>query len=381
MKIGIITFWQSNDNYGQLLQCWALQQQLIEMGYNPYLIRYNYAQIKEKDPYWKKIARFLLIRPYFKRRRKNILDKKIAKKNEERHFDDFRNNCLITSDNYYDTADELIDNPPEADAYITGSDQVWAQLLNNKRSFPFFLRFGDRNVRRISYAPSFAMKEYPRDLENILYDSLRQFDSISVRELEGKSICKRMGFNVEHVVDPTLLLPRSSYSKIICKNALYDHPFLYIYSINIKNAEEIRWGELKHICENQQLEVLVTPASGYIQGLELFGNNVKYDYASIPKWLSNISNARMLVTTSFHGVAFSLLFHCPVIYVPLNGEFGFGNNRAIDLLKRVGLEHRILQNNTSFMSLFSEIIDWNYVDNKLSTLKMLSINYLRNSLG
>lgn len=380
MKIGIITFWQSYDNYGQLLQCWALQQQLIQMGHEPFLIRYNFTEFYDTDPLWKWIARRLLILPYLKRR--EILKNKCLhkKKNECREFDSFREKHLMMSELYYPTPYSLVQNPPDADAYITGSDQVWAQLVGTDRNMPFYLCFGKDNVRKISYAASFAMKSYPTHLNGLLKEALGHFYAISVREADGVNICMNVGFEAAHVLDPTLLLNRKTYYDLLPSVRLSSNS-VYIYSVNISDAKEMRWTELKDVCNRYKFNIVVTTASGCIEGNELFGKEVLYDYASIPQWLSNIANAKMVITTSFHGVVFSLIFHTPFIYVPLKGLFAGGNNRAEEILKRVGLADRILCDEQIVEQYFVKEIDWKKVDEELSSLRINSEAFLRNALS
>lgn len=378
MKIGIITFWQSYDNYGQLLQCWALQAQLRKLGHDPFLIRYNYCNYYEHQSIWKLLAKILLIKPYIKQYKKIRESKDYINKNKIREFDLFRKKYLSQSD-YYADYNQLISNPPEADAYITGSDQVWAQLINKKCSLPFFLCFGKSEVRRIAYAPSFAMKSYPEELKGMLYNYLIKFDYVSVREQGGVNICNKVGINAEHVLDPTLLLDNNDY-KVFLSDRKIDVPYVYIYSINIQNPDEIRWEEVKKTCKERGLRIVATPASGYFKGSELFDGDVMYDYATIPSWLSNISNASMLVTTSFHGVAFALILHCPFIYIPLKGKFSFGNDRVEELLINLGLDVRIMKENMSIDDFFDNDIRWGVVDEMLSSKRIKSLSFLQNSL-
>ena len=109
-------------------------------------------------------------------------------------------------------------NPPQADCYITGSDQVWAQLLDNINNEGFFLNFGSSQIKRISYAASFAMTSYPQELKKKLKEKLSIFSAISVRESSGVEICKELGYNVSWVLDPTFLLEQSDYLSLKLKN-------------------------------------------------------------------------------------------------------------------------------------------------------------------
>ena len=386
MKIGIITLWQSSDNYGQQLQCWALQQELIKLGHNPYLIRYDveYRTRNNKSPLWKKALKLVLIYPVIKslkrrkiREKEQLLKAYNAKRNNERQFLSFRKDNFLVSDNIYSTLQELKDNPPEADAYIVGSDQVWAYTLDNYENRVMFLDFGDKKIKRIAYAPSFSMPSYPEKLKLVLKENLDRFDSLSVREQTGAIICNEIGCTAQVVVDPTMLLTSKDYSVIA--NANTCGSYIYLYYLNISNSEEVEWQQLHEFANNNNLKIIATPASGYIQGKELF-DKVEYQYATIPQWIGLINGARLVVTTSFHGVVFCIIHRTPFIYFPLMGKYSRGNNRVIDLCKILGLSNHIWNSSSSFESLFQKTIDWENVQEKLELLRKGSIDYLKNAL-
>lgn len=386
MKVGIITLWQSSDNYGQQLQCWAMQQELIKLGHEPYLIRYDveYRTRNNKSPLWKKVLKLLLIYPVIKslKRRKinekeQLLEVYNAKRNEERQFLSFRKENFLLSDSIYSTLQELRNNPPEADAYIVGSDQVWAFTLDYYENRVMFLDFGDKKIKRIAYAPSFSMPSYPEKLKHVLKENLDRFDSLSVREQTGAKICNEIGCTAQVVVDPTMLLTSKDYSAIAEANT--SGPYIYLYYLNISNSEEVEWQQLHEFAQNNSLKIIATPASGYMQGKELF-DKVEYQYATIPQWLGLINGARLVVTTSFHGVVFCIMHRTPFIYFPLMGKYSRGNNRVIDLCKILGLSDHIWNESSSFDSLLHKTINWENVQEKLERLKKGSIDYLKNAL-
>jgi hypothetical protein len=125
MKIGIMTFWRSEDNYGQLLQCYALQKYLRDAGHDAYLIRYDSKNDYIKLSVWKKAIKGLNPVKSFGYISSKIRAPLIKKLNAERKFLDFRNIYIKQSKSIYHSYKELVENPPEADMYITGSDQVW----------------------------------------------------------------------------------------------------------------------------------------------------------------------------------------------------------------------------------------------------------------
>lgn len=386
MKVGIITLWQSSDNYGQQLQCWALQQELIKLGYEPYLIRYDveYQFSSIKSPLWKKITKLLLIYPVVKsfvRKKREIKEQKLrvynALRNSERDFENFRKDNIYMSEKTYTSLKSLKDNPPKAAAYIVGSDQVWAFLLDRLENQVMFLDFGQNKTKRVAYAPSFSMPAYPDKLKAQLKFNLSRFDSLSVREQTGANICKELGFEAKVVLDPTMLLKREDYSKIASTNTR--NAYIYLYYLNITNPKEVEWKQLQEFSKAFNLKIIATPASGYIQGEELF-SDVDYQYATIPQWIGLINNANLVVTTSFHGVVFCVLHHTPFVFFPLKGKFSRGNNRVIDLCNLLHLSDRIWTGNLSFISLYEDVIDWKKVDQILDTNRMDSIAYLSNNL-
>lgn len=384
MRIGIITYWQSYDNYGQLLQCFALQKYLTNLGHDVFLIRYDFANRKLPGNKWKRLVKIALVYPMVKRIFLHKLHQaracqlaELNEKNRLRKFDDFRKGFIISSDLVYHSLEELQSNPPEADAYITGSDQVWSQLLSIRENEVFYLNFGKATVQRLSYAASFSMDEYPQPLWGKLHDNLQRLNAISVREQVGVDICKNVGINASLVVDPTLLLESSIYRKLSVKK--HFEKYVYVYSLNIASSDEINYPEILRFAHKNGAKVIVTPASGCLPGLELF-ENAEYDYATIPNWIANIDNSVLTVTTSFHGIVFCLLLHTPFVYVPLKGNLSKMNNRATNLLGRVGLESRILKDSMSFVEISQTDVNWEQVDEKLHSIRQNSYEFINSNI-
>ncbi len=383
MKVGVVTFWYDDSNYGQILQCWALQSILARLGYEPFVIRFipqNYQSktkriIKKFFPVnkIKDLKQIILDNDSWKAKRQNLSNNRL------RDFCTFRKNYLKFSQLVYNSIEDLRANPPEADCYVTGSDQVWAQLVSNPNNHAFFLGFGGQEIKRISYAPSFAMTEYPKDLIPTLRCLLENFNAISVREYSGKEICHSAGVEAVKVLDPTFLLSADDYKKMSVVDV--KGKYVFIYSLNIRNAEEIRWSELKAMTNKEGLTVKVTPASGYFEGTELFGDHVEYQYSTPAQWLGNLLGAEFVVTTSFHGIALSIILHRPFIYIPLEGKLASGNSRAMDLLKDLNLCNRILTSENSYTDIVESQIDWDETESRLNKQRIDSMAYLVNALN
>lgn len=375
MKIGIITFWQTKDNYGQILQCFALQQKLKELGHSPYLIRYTHSEVKLTN--WK-----LNIKTFLKGvihiRKKDKDNKVYSPVIHDRKFDSFKETYITSSPEIYHSYQELKKTPPSADIYVVGSDQVWAKHLAFTENRAFFLDFGDKNVKRISYAASFAMLQYPTESKSALRKVLSKFDAISVREHSGVDICQSVGYNAKLVLDPTLLLKKDDYQRLFeLKDNKGDN--IFIYSLNISHPEEIHWSEIQQISKEKNWPVIITPSSGYILGGELFGVQ-NYEYCTIPQWLSRIMQSKIVITTSFHGIAFCIIFHTDFVYIPLTGTYAKGNNRVQDLLESLGCSNRIIHSSDNLSSMIKEPIDWDKIDQKLDLLRIDSINFLKRNI-
>lgn len=381
MRIGIITFWQSHDNYGQILQCFALQQQLIKMGHKPFLIKYIPSNKTNQTFLGGKLWKLIQIYPILQKL-KNLQKIKDAKifyiKNKQRKFDEFREKYILTNGIVYHGLSNIQNNPPEADCYLCGSDQIWSMLLDNNENQAFYLNFGKKEVKRIAYAASFGRDVYPVELNDLLHNMLIKLNAVSVREQTGIDICAKVGIQAIDVLDPTLLLSLNEYSQIIKKTSI-NQKYFYTYSLNITSEKELYWSELLNYANKHGLKSISTTSSGYFIGKEIC-SNTQYVYATVPQWIGYIQNAEFVATTSFHGVVFCLILHTNFIYFPLKGIHSRGNSRVFSLLESLGLHDKIFRNNMTIEQIIEHTIDWNMVEAKLSVKKKHSIDFLKNSL-
>ena len=249
---------------------------------------------------------------------------------------------------------------PKAYCYITGSDQVWAMPLSNPKEAWHYLDFGRAKTRRISYAASFGHNEFPEEDRKMFVNYIKKFDKISVREESGLRICNSMGFDANRCVDSTLLLDKNEYVNIMSSRKHFS-PYAFIYSVNMTSSSDIFWGEIKDDIQKLGLNTIVTTASGYAPARELFGN-VNYDYVTPNEWLSNIYYSEIILTSSFHGVVFSLIFKKNFVYFPLSNSYKTGNDRITDLLKLVNLGNRTATDGQSAISLLNSNIDYSSLD-------------------
>lgn len=391
MKIGIMTCWQSDDNYGQQMQMFALQHYLRSQGHDAYLIRFSPKNASKMQSIKAGIKQPIknVVKHFSKALREKMqletdlkqLSELNRRQNKKRSFDEFRSKFINMTDKIYRSSKELISNPPIADAYITGSDQVWYDPLTQPKAQCFFLQFGSNKALRLSYAASIGRELNIEELP-LFTKWLSSFSAISVREESAQQQCFKVGYKETKLcIDPTLLLPVEYYSRIECQSALQHHNnYLFMYILNISSSEEIAWNRVKMYIEDKGLELKTVASSGYEPARELIPNNNNI-LATIPDWLRLIKNANCVVTTSFHGVVFSILYHRPFLAVLLTNEHSKANTRFLNLLGQLGLMDRIYDSNKSFDIQIDAEIDWKSVDSKIEKLSEEGKSYLCNSLN
>ncbi len=325
MDVAVISFTLSKENYGSILQCCAMQEVLRELGHRPIHIRYREpreeASFKARKimTYLKQFPKYL--RWYRTRRMLNRYARTAA--TIDRHFDNFIARHLRVTPEIF-TPDTIAANPPQADAYICGSDQIWGGSL------PFYLSFAPDAAVKIAYAPSLGgnhsfAPEYEAEMKRLL----ARLDFIGMRERSGLDTIHRLGFpDAVQVVDPTLLLSGDQWRGIMEPTAS-SAPYLFAYL-------------LPNPCGSSPKEIHDYAAR--------HGLAVKYVanecddcypklYPTIEQWIGLIARADRVVTNSFHGTVFALLMGRPVIYLPLHRGYERMNCRLDDLMTAAGLTH------------------------------------------
>lgn len=346
MKVSILTYhWE--DNYGAVLQAYATQKAIESLGHDPEFIDLRL-------PYAPSVSQRIIFA--LKRHR----------------FNDFRRKFYkALSPTVYYSPDDLNNNPPEADCYLTGSDQTWNPLIAKELLPAFFLTFGSDAIRRITYATSIGLDDWiPSSAisDEGITVALKRFDSILLREKRAIEIAsERWNVNARQVVDPVLLFPeypeltgtiRESGELIVYK--LINDPEFYSLALSVARelGAPIRSiGSVRH------------PAgfkAGYPEKVE--------------KWVKRLAEAKMVLTDSFHGTVFSLLYHRPfVVYVGDPARVV----RIVSLLQSLGLEYRILSSGATkedFLRLLNTPVDWGMVDTRLGELRNRSFELLKKAL-
>ena len=336
MKIGTLTYWNTEENYGQVMQSFALVKYLSNLGYDASLIRY--IKRPERESSFHKFFRWLkIVSP--KRIKAAMEYRKFHKimaanqKQHPRYFDLFRDEYLPMTPQIYDQQ-SIFSDTPQFDAYICGSDQIWGEA-----DAVFMLQFAPKDALRLSYAASMGGAQLKGDEKAKFSDYLSTFNFVSLREQEAVDFCKQLGRNDAVLVpDPTLLLDREEYTALYRESnpsnpSKHSKGYILLYLLGNKIGVDV--DEIYAYAEQRNLEVIYVASQGRTDSHEK-------NFPTIQEWLSLIDNATCVFTNSFHGTVFCLLFNTPFLTLPVTGVFSRMNVRIQGLLKHYSMEGRIL---------------------------------------
>ena len=301
MKICTITC-QNAYNYGARLQASALAHFLQQQGHEVEVIDYR--------PDYMRNTVQLFFWPGFSLKQwgKLILQfpARLRAKLRQPYFDNFSQAFIPLTKRIYWSIDELRANAPEADLYIAGSDQIWNTTFRNGKDPAYYLDFGDDSVRRISYAASFATPDILSSARDFVQTNLARFDAISVREHSALSILQSMGYQGTEVVDPVFLLSKAEWENLSDDTG---HGEKYVLVYDFMNSPSIR-REAERIAGERHLKIYS------IGDKRMHYCHRYFIYAGPQTFLGLIKNASYVVSNSFHGTAFAMIFSVPYSILP-----------------------------------------------------------------
>ena len=376
MKIGIVTFYRAA-NFGAMLQAYSLMNTLKRMGHEVVFIRNKFCT-PERLPLWRTMVS------------RSLKGVKVKYKNYICHsITDFAANFPQTK--HCETIEEVKLATADCDAFIVGSDQMWNPLWCSGASLPLvMLDFAAEGKPRVSYAASFGTKEWRKD-QNAAEASrmLKKFNAISVREESGVKLVESLSGRTDAkcLLDPTLLQNATFYNGIIANSEIrYDKckgPYVFNYILDEwSNVSEMQMA-LGVVKDKLNISKVVTDRK-YAPGLlgllcRILGVKGKI---KVPEWLEAIASSEFVFTNSFHGTVFSILFHKPFVSVLIKGKMSGMNERALSLLKNLGLEDRAVYSDETekISSLADKPINWEEVESRLEELRELAKEFLRKRL-
>lgn len=345
MKISLITYYYSC-NHGAVMQTYALCRYLKELGHNVELV-----DLRQDEGYG---SSFLvrLIKPIIFKYRINRIKRQFYPQTSKRYF----------------TISDLREDPPKADCYMVGSDQVWNPNISKSLQLAYFLDYGNANVPRISYASSFGLEKWPGGINTDRIKSLlARFDSLSTREVYGKKICKET-FNVEAdvVLDPTFL------------NTSYDE-----FNYGVKQTNDFVCYKLNRTSDfwaNVSKVGEIVGAKPLLLNYNYPKKGFKYCFPpSLRTWMRKFAGAKFILTDSFHGIAFSIINRKQFVAI-LNDDGK--NSRLINLMECFGLSNRVYKSVAEMLEddTWRNPINYSAIEEVLKEKIEFSRNFIKKSL-
>lgn len=358
-KVGIITFHRSR-NYGAVLQAYALQTKLKKSGIETEVIDYQNKTIEEQLRLWNRPKKFK-IKPLL-----YSVKQFVFRYGKKRAFDKFISDYIILSQNLGNNVRNfrLIEN--KYTACITGSDQVWNRKLTEDDT-SYFLDFVGDNTIKIAYAASVG--DDVRIFDEKMINRIEDFLFVSVRENSFKNyLYSEFNKQVELCCDPTLLLEFQDYIELIEKS-IYKKKYLFVYTI--QDSKEVQ-NFANQVARTNNLAVISNK------------NCIPFWMNCSPKdFLNWMYHAEYIITNSFHGTIFSIIFHKKFLsYIKM--ENGSINQRIYDLLNDVNLMKRgkmdIQTDVNRYINELDKMIDYKSVDTLVCKMRQSSEQYILQNL-
>lgn len=359
MRIGIVTQPLSR-NYGGILQNYALQQTLIKLGHVPYTFDLgNYT--------WTDWA-VLSIKTIIKKilgRKCDFPQTPTQNNANERPLRTFvQQKISLITPRLHKLSNEKI-KEYNLEALIVGSDQVWRPMYNYNIE-DLFLKFAqDCNVKRLAYAASFGTGQW--EYSDVQTDNCKKmaqkFDAVSVREDSAVGLCKdHLNVEAVHVLDPTLLLTSDEYNRLLINFPPSASKVLFAYLLDV-NEQKVEY--VKDYAKFLGLELVIKSADARLEPND-----------SIEKWLVNFRDAAYVITDSFHGCAFSVIYNVDFSVI---GNPHRGLDRMTSLLNSLDLTDRLVGD--SALEVISQPqIEWNRINERLNALRGYSTMFLKQNL-
>lgn len=357
--ISAYTYIRQNINYGSLFQYFALEKYLKSVGTEPYWLRYII--FDEKVTFTRLFIRNI----------KTIihLRKYTRKWKTLKSFQAFANNYLSLSRNIYNGEKELEANPPVADAYITGSDQVWGGIIPAN-----YLTFAPTDKPRISYAASFGRAKISNEHLKTISPWIQNMTAVSVREQSGVAICEKIGVKALQVVDPTFLINASLYPE----GKFNEKNYIFGYFLNM---DSVQANAMVEICRNScGVGERFFCSAGVSSGMDSVLYAKEKKYLSPQGWIGAYKNADCILTNTFHGTVFAMIFHKPFVVFLQSGKSAQQNDRIYALLTAFGMESRLCSSVEEVKCELHSPIDWEKFEIIKSEKVVVAKEFLKKAL-
>lgn len=317
-------------NAGASLQAYALQRYLMSLGHEVFIIDYKPSYLKHYILWGGAYGKYNkpLIKVAYSLAH---LPKRIIAWHEPRKkkFDSFTRKYLNVTKKRYVNNNELKVNPPDADIFFAGSDQIWNTLFSNGKDPAFYLDFVPDGAITASYAASFATSSIDKKYREFVKEKLQRLDYISVRESSGLTILEELGITGGvKVMDPVFLLDKGTWEKLLVNKEKPREKYIFVYSF--EGEDLIR-----------DCALALSKETGYkIYTLQNLGyGNRSYESAGPIEFLNLVYCAEYVLSNSFHATAFSIIFQKK--FWVFNRKESI-NSRMKDLLEVLGIGERLI---------------------------------------
>lgn len=342
MKIGIVNFHFAH-NYGAMLQAYALQESLKELGNESIIIDFKPKEIMDGYEIWtvkkiKNIKSFLwTIKNYKRLKLKYDL------------FEDFKKKYMNLTNETYKRIDSNTLNKYKFDAFVCGSDQIWNMDLNCELK-EYILSFSkDIKVKKISYAASIGSNKIKKEHVKIMKEDLESFNSVSVREDDAvKLINDNFNLKCEQVLDPVFLLAKEEWQKVSINVDLEEEKYILLYGLEENDVFENILSLLKNETNFKIINISPNKSKSEYVDKNLFKVGPR-------EFIGLISKAEIVVTNSFHGTCFSIIFGKKFLTIG-HSEL---NSRMESILRVMNLESHMISSEVKSIENLNYIINDN----------------------
>lgn len=289
-------------------------------------------------------------------------------------FQQFIQRNIITTDTKYDYESLLTAERIDAlniDTFVCESDVIWKITGDNSIDENFFLDFpAARNSRRVAYAPTLSAKQLSDNLLTKFRELVGKFDSVSAREKAGADyLRKMMGIKVPTVLDPTLLLEASDFDRICIRPR--EEKYLLIYNVTSNDVAMVKEG----IRYAKEKGLKIIELSNYALNQLIKPHKVKVG-AGIEEWIGYIKYADTVITNSFHGFCFSVIYKKDVfLFQRDNSDYKMQN-----IADSMGLSERLIPFDDKKIPSDISPIDWGSVYGRLKILRDKSQTFINENI-
>lgn len=376
-KTGLVSV--SIHNYGSLLQTYAMQKTLDNMGIENDIILFKSDPLKQLYRIFNVPFMKMKLKLYQRKMITKLFHKEIYHGSavRDRAFMDFKANYCRFTQKITDRSD-LMKMGEDYRAFVLGSDQVW-NPANLEMDF-YTLNFVPEKKTKVAYAPSFGVSEIPVNQQEKTKAYLNRIQYISVREVAGAEIVKELtGRDVPVVCDPTALLTREQWDELKSDKKYVDGKYIFCYFLGANPAHREFANRVKELTGYQI--VALQHIDEFVKNDLTFGDVTPYDVGP-QDFVNLLSNAEIVLTDSFHGTMFSIYYHKNFYTFSrfIEGKKESTNSRIVSILSLMGLLDRKLSATEDATKCLNKTIDWENVQKKLDRFREMSYKWLVDAL-